>query len=298
MFGLARSPPCPTTNPPKVFFISPIGEAETETRKKADQTLKHLVRKALEPEPLNCKVDRADEDTDPGAITPRMINAIMTADLLVIDLTDQNPNVFYEMAIAHGYHKPCVHIITEAQKVPFDVKDMNTVPYTLTDPDKLESAVTKLRMYAKTALQNGTTNTPLSAAERFSVVQSSTDPTVEALAEIGTRLDELAMTVRETAELNQHLPVDKALLRVQDRELQSTRMELDSTYMDLADAREELAEIKARFNPVRFPKPSHDKSVGITCPVVKISNHHGDHAARLIIVASRRHQVVRAPWKR
>ena len=32
-------------------------------------------------------------------------------------------------------------------------QDMNTVQYTLTDPDKLETAVTKLRAYAKTALQ-------------------------------------------------------------------------------------------------------------------------------------------------
>jgi hypothetical protein len=93
---------------------------------------------------------------------------------------DHNPNVFYEMAIAHGYHRPCVHIITEGQEIPFDMRDMNTVHYTLTDPDKLESAVTKLRAYATTALENGTTTTLLSAAERFSVVQSSKDPTVEA----------------------------------------------------------------------------------------------------------------------
>jgi nucleoside 2-deoxyribosyltransferase len=187
----------PDDQNPKVFFISPIGEGETETRKKADQTVRHLVRKALEPEPLNCEVERADEDTDPGSITPRMLNSITTADLVVIDLTDHNPNVFYEMAIAHGYRKPCVHIITDGQKVPFDVKDMNTVPYTLTDPDKLDSAVTRLRMYAETALKNGTTSTPLSAAERFNVVQSSTDPTVEALAEIVTRLDDLNAVVQE-----------------------------------------------------------------------------------------------------
>ena len=189
----------PDDQHPKVFFISPIGEVETPTRKKADQTLKHLVRKSLEPEPLKCKVERADEDADPGAITPRMINAITTADLVVIDLTDHNPNVFYEMAIAHGYRSPCVHIITEGQKIPFDVKDMNTVEYNLTDPDKLETAVTKLRAYATTALENGTTTTPLSAAERFSVVQSSTDPTVEALAEMTTRLDDLTALVQGRA---------------------------------------------------------------------------------------------------
>ena len=219
----------PNDQNPKTFFISPIGEAETETRKKADQTLKHLVRRALEPEPLDCKFDRADEDTDPGSITPRMLDTIMTADLVVIDLTDHNPNVFYEMAIAHGYRRPCVHIITEGQKVPFDVKDMNTVQYTLTDPDKLESAVTKLRMYAKTALENGTTTTPLSAAERFSVVQSSTDPTVEALAEIATRLDALQWG----ADNGHHL---EALLREEQSDNRALRRELADTRFMLKTA--------------------------------------------------------------
>lgn len=78
---------------------------------------------------------------------------------------------------------------------------MNTVQYTLTDPDKLEAAVTRLRTYAKTALENGTTTTPLSAAERFRVVQSSRDPTVEALAEIVTRLDDLQALVLEGSQL-------------------------------------------------------------------------------------------------
>jgi len=118
----------PNDEGPKAFFISPIGEAGSDTRTKADQTLKHLVRKALQPEPLNCKVDRADEDTDPGSITPRMLNAIMIADLVVIDLTDHNPNVFYEMAIAHGYRRPCVHVITEGQKIPFDVRIIRESP--------------------------------------------------------------------------------------------------------------------------------------------------------------------------
>jgi len=178
----------------KAFFISPIGSDQTEIRHKANQALRHLVRKALEP--LDIKVERADEDANPGLITPRMISSIMAADLVVIDLTGHNPNVFYEMAIAHGYRRPCVHIITEGQQVPFDVKDMRTLEYSLEDPDKLDTAVSKLRSYGKAAMDDGTTTTPLSAAEKFDVVRGSTDPTVEALAEIATQLDRMESTFR------------------------------------------------------------------------------------------------------
>lgn len=174
--------------PCRVFLISPIGAEGSEVRKRADQARKYLVRAAL-PSP-QFQVDRADEDTNPGSITPRMIDAITSADLVVIDLTGHNPNVFYEMAIAHGYRKPCVHIITEGEAVPFDVKDMRVVSYVLTDPEKLEAAVQRLSASASSAMSEGTA-TPLTAASEFKQIESSTNPVVSALASVSDRLERL-----------------------------------------------------------------------------------------------------------
>ena len=83
------------------FFISPIGSDNSPNRASANRVLRHLVRKAIEP--LGFKVIRGDEDDFPGLITTRTIDLIQSADLIVVDLSGGNPNVFYEMAVAHGF---------------------------------------------------------------------------------------------------------------------------------------------------------------------------------------------------
>lgn len=69
-----------------------------------------------------------------------MISAIISADLIVADLTDHNPNCFYELAIAHAYRVPVIHIIHEGQSMPFDIFDMRAIEYRTDDLDKADDA--------------------------------------------------------------------------------------------------------------------------------------------------------------
>ncbi|MCD4527225.1 nucleoside 2-deoxyribosyltransferase [Nocardioides sp. cx-173] len=183
----------PWAAPPQkhqVFFISPIGEDGSEARKAADQTLRHLVRKAL-PE-AQYTVERADEDKHPGAITPRILGKIIDADVVLADLSGFNPNVFYELAVAHGHHKPVVHMQRSDERPAFDVKDMRIVRYQLSDPDKLEAAVTELRGQTSLALSSSDViETPLTATGKFQALDQSADPQAEVaerLAAIEQRL--------------------------------------------------------------------------------------------------------------
>jgi nucleoside 2-deoxyribosyltransferase len=41
-----------------------------------------------------------------------MITDILHADLIVADLTDLNPNAFYELGICHSAEKPVVHTVS------------------------------------------------------------------------------------------------------------------------------------------------------------------------------------------
>lgn len=174
----AESPGAEPATKHAVFFISPIGEDGTDTRRTADQTLKHLVRKALGDSEY--AVERADEDKHPGAITPRILSKIIGADLVLADLSGFNPNVFYELAVAHGHHKPVVHIQRSDERPAFDVKDMRIVRYQLSDPDKLEQAVADLRGQAERALTTpDVIETPLTATGKFQALDQSADPQAE-----------------------------------------------------------------------------------------------------------------------
>jgi hypothetical protein len=182
----------PAPDPPAekldCFVLSPIGKKDSLERTKADQVLKHLIRKALDPERF--KVLRADEDPNPGAITPQIIAKIFGANLIVADLSGLNANVFYELAVAHGFRKPVVHIQQESDEHAFDVKDMRIVDYDIADPDKLEEAQRELKDYADFAVANPEMcQTPLTDAASFELARGSKDPVAESNVQI---FDEIA----------------------------------------------------------------------------------------------------------
>ena len=109
------------TDEKNCFVISPIGEPDSETRKRADQILKHVVKPAVGE--CGYTAVRADEIDKPGIITSQVIQRVVTDPLVVADLTERNPNVFYELAIRHALRKPLVQLIKKGEQIPFDVAD-------------------------------------------------------------------------------------------------------------------------------------------------------------------------------
>jgi hypothetical protein len=93
------------------FFICPIGGRGSDVIKRCDQVYKHVVCAALEP--LGFGMARADTLEQSGVITSQIIDNLLSVDLVIADLTDQNPNVFYELAVRHAIRKPFIQLMTE-----------------------------------------------------------------------------------------------------------------------------------------------------------------------------------------
>src|SRR5262249_14580502 len=108
-----------------------------------------------------------------------------SANLVIADLTDHNPNVFYELAIRHIIRKPIVQLIQVGQKLPFDIAQVRTVEFNLADPDELLEAVGRLRHQIKAAERNpAEADNPISSAIDLQTLKSSGDPNAKANAEI------------------------------------------------------------------------------------------------------------------
>ncbi len=181
----------------KCFVISPIGAEGSPEREKADTVLKYLIKKALLPE---FDVLRADDDTNPGAITPRIVQSILEADLVVADITGANANVFYELAIAHGYRKPTVHIQESSERPPFDIKDMRILSYDTTHPGKLEQAKDSLKAFVASALKNPEAiETPLRTAHQFEAALASGDVVAQTNVQVKEAIEDLRNEVRSIA---------------------------------------------------------------------------------------------------
>lgn len=166
----------------KCFVVSTIGEAGSKEREDADLVLDYLIRPALGEK---YQVTRSDEDSNPGAITPQIVESILEADLVIADLSGFNPNVYYEVAIAHGYERPTVHLQVDSEKPAFDLKDMRLVRYNVANPRQLERAVEMLAEFAAYAVANPEkVRTPLSGAKQFLQIEESGDPIAQSNLEI------------------------------------------------------------------------------------------------------------------
>lgn len=135
------------------FVVSPIGEEGSSTRAIADKVFKHLIQKSLPVEEF--ELIRADKISDPGIITNQIMSYIEKSDLVISDLSGQNPNVFYETAIRHALRKPIIQIVQAGDKIPFDISAVRTIFYDLTDPDALERAQEQLSTAASKIFEPG-----------------------------------------------------------------------------------------------------------------------------------------------
>lgn len=78
---------------------------------------------------------RADADIfGTGKIIDQIWAGINSAKVLVAELTTRNPNVFYELGLAHALEKPVVLVSSNEADIPFDLKHIRVIYYDMTDP--------------------------------------------------------------------------------------------------------------------------------------------------------------------
>lgn len=176
------------------FVISPIGEDDSETRKRSDQVLKHIITGAVEQ--LGYEVIRADKISEPGIITHQILQHIVDAPLVIADLTDRNPNVFYELALRHAIRKPLVQLIKKGELIPFDVAATRIIQFDLHNLDSVEAAKLEIVAQVKSleAGKNDTDN-PISVSLDLKMLKESGNPEERSLADIVEAISDLRLAV-------------------------------------------------------------------------------------------------------
>ena len=125
--------PVPENDPPvklkSIFVISPIAKKDEDGFDFTKLFLDHIVKPAAVQATGFSTPVRADEPQIPGSINARVFNDIVKADVCVADLTGRNPNVMYEVAIAHAADKQVILLQQEPGGGPFDFADQNVIHY-------------------------------------------------------------------------------------------------------------------------------------------------------------------------
>src|SRR5262249_300689 len=137
------------------FVAGPIGHAGSAERGHADWLLKGIIRPVFDEHFPEFYVERADEIAAPGMIDSQVINRLHSAPLVIIDMSFQNANAFYEMGIRHMKRLPTIHMYREGEVIPFDVKPYRAVDFKFTNPDDLAHARAKLKAAVEVVIQPG-----------------------------------------------------------------------------------------------------------------------------------------------
>jgi hypothetical protein len=174
------------------FVISPIGADASPTRRSIDGLVDAVIEPTLIEMGFNVIV--AHRMTNPGSITNQVIELLLSADLVVANLTELNPNVMYELAVRHAARKPVITIAEARTPLPFDLQDERTIQYR-NDMAGVPELRQKLTTAVAPALNDPEPDNPVYRAAQTQVMREVA-PT-DAQQFILDRLDRMESLIRE-----------------------------------------------------------------------------------------------------
>ena len=103
-------------------------DPETNRTIDLDQTYQHIIRPAVTACDMECV--RADEITETGLIDRSMYALLYRADIVIADVSTNNPNAIYELGVRHTLKKHSTIIIKEGKgNIPFDFNHNRVLNY-------------------------------------------------------------------------------------------------------------------------------------------------------------------------
>ena len=134
----------------KCFIACPIGDEDSKSRKNSNFLLDSIINPALKSE---FSIERSDLISSTNKITDEIIERLTNSELVIVDLSTHNPNVFYELGYRHALNRPTVTMINKDDHIPFDVSAYRTIYYSELHNDVL-NAQDQLKETIKTFTEN------------------------------------------------------------------------------------------------------------------------------------------------
>ncbi|MFV1992211.1 MAG: hypothetical protein ACC652_15870, partial [Acidimicrobiales bacterium] len=174
-----------------VFFVTRVGEPGSAIRERTDHVEKHILNAPVADHELT--LVRADKDPTPGRISERIVRSIIDAEIVVVDATGGNPNVFYELGLAHAFGKNVILLSDSAESIPFDVADFAHI--IIGDDGKIgaEEAEVAQETFAHAlaiVMEAGfEPSSPVASAATQASLSEVDNPSVRALSEIAVKME-------------------------------------------------------------------------------------------------------------
>ncbi|MCK4458653.1 MAG: hypothetical protein KAU52_02895 [Methanosarcinales archaeon] len=116
----------------RCFVIMPFSQTAAEHTE--EYWTKHF-KFFLKPLIKDCSLEAHRSKPLRGSIVKQIITDLVMSSVVVADLTDANPNIYWELGVRQSFRHRTILIAQNGTELPFDIKDTGTLFY---DPDHLD----------------------------------------------------------------------------------------------------------------------------------------------------------------
>jgi hypothetical protein len=144
------------------FVIMPFGEKKDFDGKDIDfdDIYRFFFKKAVEDLGIECV--RCDEIEEAGSIHEKMFEHIYHADIVVVDITTSNANVYYELGIRHTLARGVTVLIRrKGTTIPFNIQGLQVVEYDQAKFSSIEQAKARIHQIIKNGLVRKYNDSPV-----------------------------------------------------------------------------------------------------------------------------------------
>jgi len=134
---------------------------------------------------------RADFISRTGSINRTVLEHLYDADVVIADLTDLNPNVFYKLGVRHSLRNGTILLALKGTKLPFDISDLKVIFY----EDKVggeRAVIPQIKQLLEAFITNRSQDSPV-----FLALPKLQNPTTRDLSEAQARVNSLENETRE-----------------------------------------------------------------------------------------------------
>ncbi|MBE6637247.1 MAG: hypothetical protein E7618_05530 [Ruminococcaceae bacterium] len=141
-------------NKPICFVISPIGEVGTTTRQDADDLLELIIKPVLDL--FGFETIRGDHRSEANQIDVDVIKSVQSAELCIADISQPNPNVYYEVGRRDETGKPMILLKSKSSDLlPVDIATRRYIEYDLDSRRGLGDARHQLQNFIEPLVKSG-----------------------------------------------------------------------------------------------------------------------------------------------
>ena len=132
----------------KVGIVRPIsGIDEKHTYQHWEEVQESIKEGLTDDDKYKFDIQLVSDSSNSDLIQNTIIKNLSESDVIIADLSCHNPNVFFEIGVRMAFRKPCILILEDGGKSPFDLSSIRYLKY----PQTLHCF--KLRQFQKELLE-------------------------------------------------------------------------------------------------------------------------------------------------